>query len=69
MEDNGIGFAKSRAYSQSKNSLNISSSLTQKRVKLLGDKYNIQAGIQSEELYPGEENPGARITLILPIIE
>lgn len=69
VEDNGIGFAKSRAYSQSKNSLNISSSLTQKRVKLLGDKYKVQAEIQSEELYPGEENPGARITLILPIIE
>ncbi|RIJ49466.1 hypothetical protein D1614_07970 [Maribellus luteus] len=69
VEDNGIGFAKSRAYSQSKNSLNISSSLTQKRVKLLGDKYKVQTGIHAEELYPGNENPGARITLILPIIE
>ncbi len=69
VEDNGIGFAKSRAYSQSKNSLNISSSLTQKRVKLLGDKYKVQTGIHAEELCPGNENPGARITLILPIIE
>jgi len=69
VEDNGIGFAKTRAYSQSKNSLNISSSLTTKRVKLLGDKYNIQAGITEEELYPGEENPGARIILILPILD
>jgi len=68
VEDNGIGFVKTRAYSQSENSLNISSSLTTKRIKLLGEKYNIEARITEEELYPGEENPGARIILILPIL-
>lgn len=69
VEDNGIGFTKSRAYAQSNNSLNISSSLTKKRVKLLGDKYKIHTGVTEEELFPGEENPGARIILILPILD
>ncbi|MFV0589887.1 MAG: histidine kinase [Draconibacterium sp.] len=69
VEDNGIGFTKTRAFAQSKNSLNISSSLTKKRIKLLGDKYKIDAEIMEEELYPGEENPGARIILVLPIID
>jgi len=69
VEDNGIGFAKSKVYTQSKNSLNISSSLTKKRVKLLGEKYKVDAVITTEERTPGTENPGARIVLILPIIE
>nr|WP_282189146.1 sensor histidine kinase [Maribellus sp. YY47] len=69
VEDNGIGFAKSKVYAQSKNSLNISSSLTKKRVKLLGEKYKVDTVISTEERTPGAENPGARIVLILPIIE
>lgn len=68
IEDNGIGFVKSSAFSKSKNNLNMASNLTQKRIRLIGEKYKVEAGFNKEELDPGKENPGARITLIVPVI-
>lgn len=69
IEDNGIGFKKSKAFSKSKNHLNMASTLTQKRIQLIGEKYRVETKLEHEELYPGKPNPGAKITLLVPIIE
>ncbi|MDX8338206.1 histidine kinase [Draconibacterium sp. IB214405] len=68
IEDNGIGFEKSKAFSRTKDHLNMASTLTQKRIQLIGEKYRIKTKIEYEELYPGEVNPGAKITLLVPIV-
>ena len=69
IEDNGIGFEKSKAFSKTKSHLNMASNLTQKRIQLIGEKYRVKTQIKNEELYPGETNPGAKITLLVPIVE
>ncbi len=69
IEDNGIGFEKSKAFSKTKNHLNMASNLTQKRIQLIGEKYQVKTQLSYEELYPGETNPGAKITLLVPIVE
>ena len=69
IEDNGIGFEKSKAFSKSKNHLNMASNLTEKRIQLIGEKYRVKTKLQYETLYPGETNPGAKITLLVPIVE
>jgi len=69
IEDNGIGFEKSKAFSKTKSHLNMASNLTQKRIQLIGEKYQVKTQLSYEELYPGETNPGAKITLLVPIVE
>ncbi|HYQ58878.1 MAG TPA: histidine kinase [Draconibacterium sp.] len=69
IEDNGIGFEKSKTFSKSKNHLNMASNLTNKRIQLIGDKYHVKTRLSCEELLPGAPNPGAKITLIVPIVE
>ncbi len=69
IEDNGIGFEKSKAFSHSKNNLNMASALTKKRIRLIGEKYKVKTEVIEEELTPGEENPGSRISLLLPIVD
>nr|WP_320020825.1 histidine kinase [uncultured Draconibacterium sp.] len=69
IEDNGIGFEKSKAFSKTKNHLNMASNLTQKRIQLIGEKYHVKTQLSYEELYPGETNPGAKISLLVPIVE
>ncbi|QIA06849.1 sensor histidine kinase [Draconibacterium halophilum] len=69
IEDNGIGFEKSKAFSKTKSHLNMASSLTQKRIQLIGEKYHVKTTLYYEELYPGKTNPGAKITLLVPIVE
>ncbi len=68
IEDNGIGFEKSKAFSKSANNLNMASSLTSKRIQLLGEKYEVKTKLDIEELYPDKENPGAKVNLVVPII-
>ncbi len=68
IEDNGIGFEKSKVFSDSKNNMNMASSLSNKRIQLLGEKYNVNTKLVIEELHPGKENPGAKISLFVPII-
>jgi len=69
VEDNGIGFERSKAFSKSKDHLNLASSLTNKRIQLIGEKYRVKTQLNYEELFPGKTNPGAKITLLLPIVE
>jgi len=69
IEDNGIGFEKSKAFSKNKSHLNMASNLTQKRIQLIGEKYQVKTQLSYEELSPGETNPGAKITLLVPIVE
>jgi len=68
IEDNGIGFEKSKVFSKSKDNMNMASSINNKRIQLLGEKYKVKTNLVIEELYPGKENPGARISLFVPII-
>ncbi|WP_321368931.1 histidine kinase [uncultured Draconibacterium sp.] len=69
IEDNGIGFEKSKAFSKTKNHLNMASTLTQKRIQLIGEKYHVKTKIEFTDLYPEELNPGAKITLLVPIVD
>lgn len=69
IEDNGIGFEKSKAFSKTKSHLNMASTLTQKRIQLIGEKYHVKTKIEYADLYPGEPNPGAKITILLPIVD
>jgi len=68
IEDNGIGFEKSKVFSKSKDNMNMASSINNKRIQLLGEKYKVKTKLVIEELHPGKENPGARISLYVPII-
>ena len=47
----------------------MASNLTQKRIQLIGEKYHVKTQLSYEELYPGETNPGAKISLLVPIVE
>lgn len=68
IEDNGIGIEKASAFSKSEQHLKLGIELTRKRIKLIGDLNKVDAQITTEDLYPGSENPGTRIKMIVPII-
>lgn len=69
VEDNGIGFKKSKAFSKSINGLNMASEITQKRLLLIGEKYGVKTEFNVYELYPGNENPGAKVSLTVPFLD
>jgi hypothetical protein len=67
IEDNGIGLKKAEMLSvKDGNHLKMGMAVTRKRLDLLGIKYGILTGIEITEKFPGEENPGARVTLTFP---
>jgi len=68
IEDNGIGITKSMKSVKIDSHLNLGIDLTKKRLKLLGKRYKVRTKLIISELYPGQSNPGARITFIFPII-
>ncbi len=67
--DNGIGYTKARAYGKVKDSLNMASTLTRKRIQLLGEKHGVDTRIVVTDANPGAENPGTKVTLVLPILD
>ncbi len=68
IEDNGIGIKKSKPHSKSEQNLNMGVSITEKRLQLIGEKYDILSKIITEELSPGLDNPGTRIKMVVPVI-
>jgi two-component sensor histidine kinase len=67
IEDNGIGITQSSEFPKSGEHLNMGIGLTEKRLKLIGEKVNVKSEIITEELNPGLPNPGTRVILIVPI--
>lgn len=68
IEDNGIGIKNSEVFSKSEHNLNMGVSITEKRLKLIGDKHNIESEIITEELTQGIQNPGTRIKISVPVL-
>ncbi|MBU1013462.1 MAG: histidine kinase, partial [Bacteroidetes bacterium] len=68
IEDNGIGITKSMKSVNIDSHLNLGIDLTKKRLELLGKRYKVRTKLIISELYPGQSNPGARITFIFPTI-
>jgi hypothetical protein len=67
VEDNGIGMKKAAHYaSKSREHLGLTLDLTRKRLELLGRKYHVPTRISFTEAFPGEENPGTRVEIIVP---
>jgi two-component sensor histidine kinase len=68
IEDNGIGMARTKTFSKSEQNLNMGVSITEKRLKLIGERLKMNSEIITEELFPGNPNPGTRITLQVPMV-
>lgn len=68
VEDNGIGMKKSAVYSLKKKEehLRLSLEMTLKRLHLLGLKFNVATRIDFSEAFPGNENPGTKVVIVLP---
>jgi tetratricopeptide (TPR) repeat protein/two-component sensor histidine kinase len=68
VEDNGIGMKKSEVYSLKKKEehLRLSLEMTRKRLRLLGQKFKIATRIDFSEAFPGNENPGTKVEIVLP---
>ncbi|MGA2822453.1 MAG: histidine kinase [Bacteroidales bacterium] len=68
IEDNGIGIKRSEAYStKQEKHLHLGMEMTRKRLELLGKKFSIKTAIEFFETFPGAENPGTRVVLVVPI--
>lgn len=68
VEDNGIGITNSEIYSSSEQNLNMGTTLTRKRIQLIGERLKIDTDIITEERNPGEKYPGTRVKMIVPIL-
>lgn len=68
IEDNGIGMTRTKTFSKSEQNLNMGVSITEKRLKLIGERLKMNSEIITEELFPGTVYPGTRIILLVPII-
>jgi len=69
VEDNGIGMKKAATFpSGSGDRLRLSLELTRKRLKLLGQKFHVKTLLEFSEVYPGKENPGTRVEIVLPFM-
>lgn len=67
IEDNGIGIKQAQAYqSKSEKHLNLGMEMIRKRLELLGRKYGVKTRIEFSEAFPGNANPGTRVTLVIP---
>jgi hypothetical protein len=67
IEDNGIGIKQAQSYqSKSEKHLNLGMEMIRKRLELLGRKYGVKTRIEFSEAFPGNANPGTRVTLVIP---
>jgi hypothetical protein len=60
--------ARTKTFSKSEQNLNMGVSITEKRLKLIGERLKMNSEIITEELSPGTLYPGTRIILLVPII-
>jgi two-component sensor histidine kinase len=69
IEDNGIGIKQAGAFKRnSEKHLHLGMEMTRKRLELLGRKYHVQTGVEFSEAFPGRENPGTLVILVIPLI-
>jgi LytS/YehU family sensor histidine kinase len=68
IEDDGIGIKNAKVFSKSDQNLNMGVSITEKRLSLMGERLKINTKIITEDLNPGEQNPGTRVTMVVPIL-
>ncbi len=68
IEDDGIGIKNAKVFSKSDQNLNMGVSITEKRLSLMGERLKINTKIITEDLHPGEQNPGTRVTMVVPIL-
>ena len=68
VEDNGVGIRDAETDPKSGHGLNMGVELTKKRLKLIGERQNVVAGISATNLYPGAEFPGTQIKIVIPIL-
>ena len=68
VEDNGVGIRDAETDPKTEHGLNMGVELTKKRLKLIGERQDVNAGISATNLSPGAEFPGTRIKIIIPII-
>jgi LytS/YehU family sensor histidine kinase len=68
VEDNGIGINKAQSM-QTKDDkhLKLGMEMTRKRLELLGRKYNVETRIEFSDINPGDQNPGTRVVLVIPV--
>jgi LytS/YehU family sensor histidine kinase len=68
VEDNGVGIGQAKVYqSNSGKHLSLGMDMTRKRLELLGRKYSVNTMVECSEAFPGQVNPGTRVTLIIPV--
>jgi len=69
IEDNGIGMKKALEYSgKESHHKHLGMQILEKRLNLLSKKYNVETSISYAECYPGSDNPGTVVELILPFL-
>ena len=67
VEDNGIGMKQTEGFSVStEKHLHLGMEMTRKRLNLLGEKYDVKTSIVYSEPFPGHQNPGTRVALVVP---
>jgi hypothetical protein len=68
VDDNGVGICNSETDQKLKQGLNMGIELTKKRLKIIGERYNVKAGISATNLSSNSVFPGTRIKIIVPIV-
>jgi len=68
IEDNGIGIESRTENSKSGQHLHMGMSLTEKRIKLIGEQLHVKSEIITEKINPGLPNPGTRVKLLVPVL-
>jgi LytS/YehU family sensor histidine kinase len=68
VEDNGIGMKRSETFSAKREKhLNLGMEMTRKRLEILGKKFSVKTCLTFSELFPGSENPGTRVEMVVPV--
>ena len=67
VEDNGIGIKQSARYSsKSEDHLHLTMDVVRKRLEIIGKKMKVKTSLDISEAFPGNLNPGTKVSLIVP---
>jgi hypothetical protein len=68
IEDNGVGVQNSQNQnSKDRPHLHLGTTMTRKRLEILGKKHGIKTSVKYSEISPGKPNSGTRVVLIIPM--
>jgi sensor histidine kinase YesM len=68
VEDNGIGMKRSETISSKKDThRHMGMDMVSKRLELLGKKLSVTTRLDYSEVYPGSQNPGTRVEILVPM--